>query len=296
MTSYVNKLFLAFALATSALAADAADKKIIFVAGPPSHGPGEHEYRAGCLVFQSCLSGIPGVASVVYTNGWPATPDPFEGAATLVFYTDGGPGHPLLQPGRAKIIGALMDQGVGLVCLHYSVEPTIENGEKDFVAWLGGAFEINWSVNPMWTANFNTLPDHPIARGVKPFSLHDEWYFHMRFPDAMKGVTPILTAVPDASTTTRPDGPHEDNPVVRAAVASGEPQVVAWAFERADGGRAFGFTGGHFHRNWADDNVRKLVLNAMLWTAKIEVPPDGAPAALKPGQLDWNMDAKPKRP
>ena len=62
---------------------------------------------------------------------------------------------------------------------------------------------------------------------------------------------------------------------MRAAVAQGEPQHVAWASERPDGGRGFGFTGGHFHRNWGDDDFRKLVLNAIVWTTGDEVPQGG---------------------
>jgi hypothetical protein len=42
------------------------------------------------------------------------------------------------------------------------------------------------------------------------------------------------------------------------------PQVVAWAVERNGGGRGFGYTGGHFHLNWANDTVRKMVLNAFM--------------------------------
>ncbi len=54
-----------------------------------------------------------------------------------------------------------------------------------------------------------------------------------------------------------------------------EPQVVAWAVQRADGGRGFAYTGGHFHKNWANENYRRLVLNALLWTAGVEVPAGG---------------------
>ena len=61
-------------------------------------------------------------------------------------------------------------------------------------------------------------------------------------------MTPILSAIPDASTTNRDDGPHENNPTVRQMVARGESQHVGWAFERPNGGRGFGFTGGHFHK------------------------------------------------
>ena len=46
--------------------------------------------------------------------------------------------------------------------------------------------------------------------------------------------------------------------------------MIAWAYERKDGGRGFGFTGGHFHRNWADENFRKVVVNAILWAAKVD--------------------------
>ena len=158
-----------------------------------------------------------------------------------------------------------MEQGVGLACVHYAVEPTKEKGETEFLNWIGGAFEINWSVNPHWDAEFKQLPRHPITRGVKPFTIRDEWYFNMRFRDGMKGVIPILTAVPPASTTDRKDGPHEGNPAMREMVARAEPQHVAWASERPGGGRGFGFTGAHFHRNWGDDNFRKLALNAILW-------------------------------
>jgi len=273
----------------------AADKKIVFIAGRPSHGPGQHEHRAGCLLFKSCLDHVPGVTSVVYSNGWPDDVKRFDDAAAIVVYCDGGMGHPLLQDDRLKAVGALMDKGVGLVCIHYGVEPTIEKGQNEFLDWIGGAFEINWSVNPHWTADFKSFPEHPITRGVRPFKMDDEWYFHMRFREGMKGVTPILTAVPATSTTNRNDGPHEGNPVVRELVARGEPQHVAWAAERANGGRGFGFTGGHFHRNWGDDNFRKIVLNAILWTAKVEVPKDGVASTVSPEQLRENLDPKPAR-
>ena len=278
-----------------AISASAADKKIVFIAGKPSHGPGHHEHRAGSLLLKSCLDKIPGISSVVYSNGWPTDVGAFEGVAAVIVYCDGGGGHALLQENRLKAIGALMDKGVGLACLHYGVEPTIQKGQKEFLDWIGGAFEINWSVNPHWTADFKTFPQHPIANGVKPFQCNDEWYFNMRFRDGMKGVTPILSAVPPSSTTNRNDGSHSGNPAMRGMVARGEPQHVAWATERADGGRGFGFTGGHFHKNWGDDYFRKLVLNAILWTAKVEVPKNGVESSVSAEQLAANLDDKRDR-
>ena len=78
-----------------------------------------------------------------------------------------------------------------------------------------------------------------------------------------------------------------------AEVRTGKQQVVAWAFQRADGGRSFGFTGGHFHRNWADDNQRKLLLNAILWTAKVPVPRHGVESHVNAADMQAHLDPKP---
>ena len=273
----------------------AAEKKVVFVAGPPSHGPGEHEHRAGCLLLKGCLDKVPGITSVVYSNGWPQDPKAFDGAASIVLYMDGGGGHPALQDDRLQELGALMKKGVGLACIHYATEPTIEKGQKEFLDWIGGAFEINWSVNPHWDADFEQLPKHPITRGVKPFKINDEWYFHLRFRDGMKGVTPILSAVPPESTMSRRDGLHEGNAAVREAVKRGELQHVAWACKRAGGGRGFGFTGAHFHKNWGDNDFRKLVLNAILWTAKVQVPAEGVSSEVTQETLKENLDLKGRK-
>jgi type 1 glutamine amidotransferase len=292
----MKKLLIGLAAASLAVCAFAGSKKVVFIAGSPSHGPGEHEHRAGCLLLKSCLDTVPDVSSTVYSNGWPANTDQaFAGADTIVVYSDGGSGHPLLQGDRLQKIDALVKSGVGLVCLHYATEPTLEKGQKEFLEWIGGAFEVNWSVNPHWDAAFKNIPKHPITQGVNPFNILDEWYFHIRFPEGMKGVTPILSAVPPASTMNRPNGAHEGNPAMRAAVKAGESQTVAWAHERPDGARGFGFTGGHFHKNWANDDFRKTVLNAILWTAKMEIPADGVPSKVTADQLEQNLDPKGPR-
>ena len=53
------------------------------------------------------------------------------------------------------------------------------------------------------------------------------------------------------------------------------PETVAWTVQRKDGGRGFAYTGGHYHSNWDVENLRKMVLNAIVWTAKGEVPKGG---------------------
>ena len=87
-----------------------------------------------------------------------------------------------------------MKKGVGLSCLHYGVEIPKGKPGNYLLDWIGGYFESDWSVNPHWSAKFTEFCDHPVARGLKPFEIDDEWYCHMRFLDDMKGVSPILTA------------------------------------------------------------------------------------------------------
>lgn len=285
-------LAIGIGLSVPVFAADAAKTKIVFIPGHPSHGPAEHEHRAGCLLLAKCLKeGLPNTEPVVTGYDWPEDESVFDGADTVVMYCDGGDGHYVNS--HLDFVQGLVDKGVGVVCLHYGVEvPKGPSGDK-FLSWIGGYFETNWSVNPTWTATFSTLPEHPITAGVKPFTLYDEWYYHMRFPVGMKNVTPILTALPPASTLERGDGTHSGNPAVRAAVAAGEVQHVAWATQRPDGGRGFGFTGGHYHKNWQNDDFRKLVLNAIAWTAKLDVPARGvASTTPSDAEMKANLDEK----
>lgn len=288
-----NLLIAAGIAAIGVLGANAADKtKIVFVAGKPSHAPGDHEHRAGSMLLAKALNeNMPNVDAQVTYYGWPEDNSIFEGAATVVIYCDGGARHVLND--NLEYFQTLIDKGVGLACIHYAVETTKgECGDK-FLEWLGGYFEPHWSVNPHWDANYDKMHDHAIASGVPPFEINDEWYYHMRFVDGMKGVTPILTDLPPDSTLSRPDGAHSGNPHVREAIKNGEEQHTAWAYERPDGGRSFGFTGAHFHRNWQNDHFRTLVLNAIVWTAGLDVPEGGVPSKTPTDEeMKANLDKK----
>ena len=75
----------------------------------------------------------------------------------------------------------------------------------------------------------------------------------------------------------------------------GRAEAMLWTVENPRSGRGFGFTGGHFHDNWQDDNFRKVVLNTMLWIAKVDVPADGVNSSVSAEELDANLDPKKKR-
>jgi trehalose utilization protein len=185
----------------------------------------------------------------------------------------------------------LMQKGTGVVMIHWATEAEKGNPGEKFLEWMGGFCDLNWSVNPHWTPKFKDLPEHPICNGVKPFSANDEWYYHMRFVDQLKGVTPILSDLPGPETLRRKDGARSGNPTVRKAVAAGKKQHVAWAYDRPNGGRGFGFTGAHNHDSWRHDDFRKVMLNAILWTANVEVPENGCPtSAITDTQIKANLD------
>ena len=271
--------FFALLLVCPAGSAGAADgkKKIVFLAGAGSHGFGGHAHDAGCRILAKALQeAMPDRLCAVVSRGWPSDTATLEGADAVVIYCDGGS---LLNPHLAEL-DALMKRGAGLACLHYTLDPGKKETMEKMRDWIGGCYEQSWSVNPSWIAKFKKLPVHPVTRGVKPFRIHDEWYYHMRFRDNMEGVIPILSAVPPDSTRKHPDGPHSGNPAVRARM--GQAEDVAWVYQRPDGGRGFGMAGGHLHWNWAHNDFRKVVLNAIVWIARLEVPPDGVPSKQPP--------------
>ncbi len=266
-------------------------KKIVFISGSPSHGMMKHEHRAGNMILADALnrSGLAVDAKLVPHYGYPRDESILKGAATVVIFCTGHQGH-VLNP-HLEEFDKLMKSGTGVVMIHWATEAVKGKPGKKFLEWMGGFCELDWSVNPHWTPNFKEFPNHPISNGVKPFRANDEWYYHMRFVNNMKGVTPILSDLPGPETLRRRDGPRSGNPAVRKAVAAGEKQVVAWAYDRPSGGRGFGFTGAHNHESWRDENFRKVVLNAILWTANVHIPKEGCPSPkVSDSRIKENLD------
>ena len=250
--------------------------KVVFLSGFRSHGRMKHEHRAANILLAKRLQEMKSLDIEAVVNpkpGYPADTTMLDGAATVVIFTTGHRGHMLNA--HLDEFDALMKKGVGVVMIHWATEAVKGKPAKKFLEWMGGFCDLNWSVNPHWKPNFKEFPKHPICNGVQPFSVHDEWYYHMRFVADKKGITSILAELPPASTLKRKDGSRSGNPAVRKAVANGEKQTVAWAYERPTGGRGFGFTGGHNHQSWQDDGFRKIVLNAIVWTAGLKVPKEG---------------------
>jgi type 1 glutamine amidotransferase len=237
-------------------------KTIVLFGGVKTHGPGAHEHLKGAQLLKKCLESaadIPPLKTQIYLDAWPKDPSELDHAATIVVMWEGWDAHLVNRrhPERVQKLDQLMKQGVGLVCFH-AATAVEDNVEERFLDWLGGNKKIGYSLHPMARDVSLALasPGDPICRGVQAMRFpEEEFYCRIFFRPGDNRITPLLTAM------LPPERP--------------ERQIVAWACERSDGGRAFACTGPHYHASFQNDDFRRLALNAILWTAKIEVPQRG---------------------
>jgi hypothetical protein len=293
--------FLLLMLAMSAGLVAAEPKRLVFIAGRPSHPPLMHEFRAGSLLLEKCLQGVPGVVMDRHDQGWVKDEAVLEKADAVVIYADGGGGHPALQGNHLETMKKLAARGCGIGFMHYGVEVPADRGGPAFKDFVGGYYEHQFSCNPIWEPEFQSFPVHPVTRGVQPFQIRDEWYFNMRFADGFTadaaaerdGVkfTPLLVAKPSDKVR---NGPYvyPAGPYKHIEEAAGRNEAMMWAVERKDGGRGFGFTGGHFHRNWGNADFRRTILNALVWVTGAEVPAGGVDSRVSEDDLKENLDPK----
>ncbi len=256
--------------------AEQGGKNLVLIAGPDSHGPGVHEYAQGMRLFAEALADVEGLQVHVVTGGWPQDESVLDAADAIVVYSNGLGGHPLLQnDARLAKIDSLVSDGAGIGVMHFALDVPGGRPQDTFKRWIGGYYETHFSVNPMWAASFEDFPEHPVANGLEPFSWHEEWYFSIRFHPDAGNIIPILVATPSDDVR---DGPyvHPRGPYPHVQAAKGEPETLMWLFESPDGGRGFGFTGGHYHKGWELTSMQRSVLNAMLWLVGLEVPEQGA--------------------
>lgn len=260
----------------------AAPKRILFLAGHDTHAWGQHRHGAGSRLLCDSLKEGGAVDAEVITE-WPSA-EALAKADALVIYADGWDAHPAND--KLAEVEAFMNAGKGLVALHWATgiqaaDPGSKNQKDDprRIKWrelMGADFEAYYSISNFWEMKSSEHADHPVMRGVKPFSLYDECYFLLRECDHDHGkVLPMFRVHPAKDLVEPGLSPYRGNDAARAAMESDTMHWDAWAFPRAKGGRAFGFTGGHFLWSWANDEARKMVLNGILWSAGAEVPAEG---------------------
>ncbi len=244
--------------ATASAAPESAQKKVVLIGHQPDHPPGTHLYLPECELLAKCLRQTTGVTAVV-SDGWPTDPQVLADVDAIVLYSS--PGAEILMGGpQAEQFERLMKQGVGLVALHWATGLKDQNNEElghRYLSYLGGLFSFAFSGLDISESQVQQVEAaHPTCRGWKGFKLTDEYYLDLKFLPEAKSILQV--------------------PV------NGKQQTVAWAYERPDaqGGRSYGNTLGHFHELFEREEFRRMLINGILWTMRIEIPEDGAPCAL----------------
>src|SRR5438552_3600645 len=268
---------LRFTLATWLLASTAlfaADKKtkILLIGKDLDHARNTHTYLSDCELLAKCLRQTAGVETVV-SNGWPTDPDVLKDVKAIVLHTRLG-GTVLFRGPQRRQAEEMLKKGVGITAIHWGTGAETPEGEQwlhTMGAWFN-AERDGFSQYLVQTSKLRQVdPTHPVCRGWKDFDLRDEYYFKLRFlPEAR----PVITTV-----------------------IQGTEYPVGWVYERphSEGGRSFGFVGGHFHDNFGDKAFRQAVVNGILWTAHVDVPEKGAPISITAKDLELPPEEPKKK-
>lgn len=264
------------ALSLATINTFAAEVDLLIIVGPSNHPPGSHEVAAGGRLLKNCLenaANVPGIKASVFYE-WPKDETVLDAASTVVFIGDTFP--PARFPDSDVImekLGTMMDRGCGIVCLHYATglraEDVADDGEHPLLGWMGGYFATGTKHHRSVARIFEratiafAAPEHPVSRGCREFTLNDEPYINNYFGPDGNRMASNVTAL--AVSMLPPESPKRE--------------VVAWCAERKDGGRGFGIVMPHFFRNWQIDDLRRFILNGIVWTSKLEVPKIGVQTA-----------------
>lgn len=210
--------------------------KLLLVAGPQDHGPGEHDYPAWLRVWSELLAAADGVTADAAMN-WP-TADQLQACDSIIFYQKGA-----WTPERAAAIDAHLAKGGGLVLIHWAIEGASQ--APDFARRIGlasdqtrtkyrhGALEVDWGLGA----------SHPIGRNFSKLSLHDESYWNLIGDPAR--MTLLAVGGPEAGESKPP---------------------LFWTVE-SNQGRVFVSIPGHYSSTFDDPLYRIILLRAIAWAS-----------------------------
>jgi len=240
-------------------------KRVLLLAGKGSHEYGAHEHEAGIRVLAKCLEGVPNLSvSTHYVgDGWPDGPELIQKADGIVMFLDCGSRFEQEDAQRKAALEDLMKRGGGVLALHWAVGGPEEKYIPFHLQLVGGCHGGPDRKYTHAEADLAVVaPKHPIMSGIGDFRINDEFYYQLKWAEQGK-VTPLLSGT----------------------IAGCADQPAAWAFERPDGGRSFGFVCLHAHKNWELIECRRLVAQAVLWSVKLPVPEEGLPVKISEEDL-----------
>jgi hypothetical protein len=267
---FAATVVLAAALSPS-VAADESPKKLkllLIGQGPDGHPKATHEYMAGVRIVQKLLRDVAHLETVVEQadGDWLEGPQRIRGAHGVFLFVSEGAKWIQDSPQRLDAFAQLASRGGGLTVWHWGMGTKSPESIDGFLRLFGGCHGGPDRKYQVVETDLAVAREQPLAAGLLGFRIHDEFYYRLKFVRAERGVQPVLTMKID-----------------------GQDETVAWSWERPDGGRSFGFSGGHFHENWRRGEYRRLVAQAILWSLKQPIPEKDFPAAL--AETDFELSS-----
>jgi type 1 glutamine amidotransferase len=265
MTREDWKVFLDFAdkhLGKPGRQASAKKQKHLLLVGQGSdgHPPRTHEYMAGLRVLRELLEPAGVKTTIVRADQkWPEGAELLERFDGVVLFLAEGAKWLGQDPKRVVALKRVQANGGGVVVLHWAMGAREAGPVKEFVDVFGGCHggpDRKYKV----LQTKARVARHEATRGIEDFKVKDEFYYRLKFApsgDKSKALVPLLRVKIDD-----------------------EEHTVAWAYRPARGGRAFGFSGLHFHANWKLPQYRRLVAQGVLWAVGLEVPEKGLDVAI----------------
>jgi trehalose utilization protein len=231
-------------------------KKVLLLGQKRDHPPESHEYMPGLRVLAKSLEKTPGLDLTILPadEPWPEGPQLLDQADGVVLFLGEGGRWIQNDPKRLEAVQRLAARGGAIVAVHWAIgakDAKYIEPHRSLIGGVHGGPDRRYVILEEEEEVRVVGRRHPVAAGIEDFRLRDEFYYQLKFTD--KGtIHPILQVT-----------------------LEGNAETVAWAYERPDGGRSFGFAGMHYHDNWRLEPCRRLIAQGLLWTLKRPIPENG---------------------
>lgn len=242
---------LAVGISMRSSVADEPRKLLLVGQSPDGHPAGTHEYMPGVERLAKLLEPNNDLKITIANadEPWPDGPRLIGETDGIVIFLSEGAKWCLADPRRHDALTQLAVRSGGFVALHWAMGTRETEPIEPFLNLFGGCHGgPDRKYRVVRTELRPAEPIHPIATGLQPLQLREEFYYRLKFVDATPGVEPVMQAMID-----------------------GQPETVAWAWQRPDGGRSFGYSGLHFDDNWQLPEYPRLIKQAVLWTMKLPI-------------------------
>lgn len=254
----MKRLIFALWLVSFSLNVSAEETKKLLLLGqkPDGHKPSTHEYMPGVQLMAKLLADVPGleVQVVQADDPWTNGPELLGKADGVFTFVSEGARWIHDDPRRRDAFAKLAQRGGGFVTLHWAMGTRDAKNIEGYLKMFGGCHGGPDRKYTVVEKAHVTIADkkHPVTTAIDDFAIREEFYYRLKFIKGKQKIHPILQTK-----------------------IEGNVETVAWSWERPNGGRSFGFSGGHFHQNWQREEYRRMMAQAALWTLKLPVPEKG---------------------